>query len=224
MAKQNINQKGTDLDAALQEGFFQKNLKKIVICCGIVVALVIAGILCHMWMKQRAEKAAEALFPCEQYFQQGNYEKALNGDGQECAGFLAVADQYGCTKSGNLAKLYAGLSYAQLGKFEDAQKYLDDFSSKGDEMVSPAALGALGNVKAELGQNEEAAETLLKAAKKADNNVLSPLYLIQAGEIYESLGQKDKALELYEQVKDNYRGSMLAGEIDKYIERAKRAK
>ena len=29
MAKQNINQKGTDLDAALQEGFFQKNLKKI---------------------------------------------------------------------------------------------------------------------------------------------------------------------------------------------------
>lgn len=224
MAKQNLNQKGTDLNAALQEGFFQKNLKKIVICCGVVVALVIAGILCHMWMNQRAEKAAEALYPCEQFFQQGNYEKALNGDGQECLGLLAVADQYGHTKSGNLAKLYAGLSYVQLGKYEDAKKYLEDFSSKDDEMVSPAALGALANVNAELGDNEKAAETLVKAAKKADNDVLSPLFLIQAGEIYESLGQKEKALELYEQVKGSYRGSMSAGEIDKYIERAKRAK
>jgi len=224
MAKQNINQKGTNLDAALEEGFLQKNLKKIIILCSVLVALVIACIVGHMWMQNRSQKAAEALFPCEQYFQQGNFEKALNGDGQECVGLLAVADQYGCTQSGNLAKLYAGLAYAQMGKYDDAKKFLEDFDGEDDEMVSPAAMGALGNVYANLNDNAKAAETLVKAAKKADNNVLSPHFLIQAGELYEALGDKDKALEVYEQVKANYRDGQAAVEIDKYIERAKRAK
>jgi len=43
--------------------------------------------------------------------------------------------------------------------------------------------------------------------------------LRQAGEIYESLNQTDKALELYQQIKDKYYRSPLAGDIDKYIER-----
>ena len=61
-----------------------------------------------------------------------------------------------------------------------------------------------------------------KAAKKADNSVLSPIYLVQAGEILESQGKADEALKLYEQVRNNYRGSQQGQEIDKYIERASR--
>ncbi len=224
MAKKNINQKGADLDASLQESFLQKNLKKIIIACVAIVVIAIACILGHLYWNNRSEKAAEALYPCERYFQDGNFEKALNGDGTQCIGFAAVATKYGRTKSGNVAKLYAGLTNAKLGKFEEAKKYLEDFSSKDDEMISPAALGALGNVYIELGQNEKGAETLLKAAQKADNGALSPLYLVQAAEVYESLGKKDKALELYQQVKDNYRGSTYGQEIDKYIERINAAK
>jgi tetratricopeptide (TPR) repeat protein len=164
------------------------------------------------------------LYPCEQLFQQGNYEKALNGDGQEVLGLVEVAKKYGSTKSGNLAKLYAGLAYYNLGKMEDAEKCLEDFDAKGDELISPAAIGALGNVYAELGKNDKAVETLKKAAKKADNSVLSPVFLVQAGEILEAEGKMAEALELYEEVKAHYRGSMQGQEIDKYIERAKAAK
>ena len=43
---------------------------------------------------------------------------------------------------------YAGICYAQLGKYEDAVKYLDKFSAK-DQLVSPAILGTIGNCYAE---------------------------------------------------------------------------
>ena len=87
-------------------------------------------------------------------------------------------------------------------------------------MVSPAAQGALGNAYANLKQYDKAVETLKKAAKMADNNSLSPTFLIQAGEILESQGKKEEALKLYQQVKADYVNSMAYQTIDKYIERA----
>ena len=86
-------------------------------------------------------------------------------------------------------------------------------------MVSPSAIGMLGNCYAELGQNEKAVSLLLKAADKADNNTISPMYLVQAGQIYESLGQPEKALDCYKKVKETYINSAQYQEIDKYIER-----
>jgi len=224
MADKKVNQQGANLDASLQESFFQKNLKKIGIAVAAIVVIILGILLYNNWSEKRNLKASEALYPCEQYFQSGNYEKALNGDGQNCVGLLQVANQYGRTKAGNLAHAYAGLAYAQLGKYEDAVKELGEFDSKKDEMISPALLGALGNSYAQIGQNDKAVETLKKAAEKADNVVLSPLFLQQAGEILESENKADEALELYEQIKDNYRASQQGAEIDKYIERIKAAK
>jgi tetratricopeptide (TPR) repeat protein len=151
----------------------------------------------------------------------GEYEKALNGDAQNM-GFLAVADEFGSTKAGNLAHLYAGLCLVQTDKFQEAIEQLEKYSGCGDAMVSPSVIGTIANCYAELGQNEKAVEMLVKAAKKADNNTLSPIYLIQAGQIYESLNQNDKALDCYNQIKTKYQQSMQYNEIDKYIERVKK--
>lgn len=224
MAEKQTVKKGAELENTLEESFIQKNLKKISICVLCLVVCVVAALLCKTYFEKQNLKATEALFPCEQLFQSGNYDKALNGDGQDVIGFIEVAKQYGRTKAGNLAKLYAGLAFAKQGKYEDAEKYLSDFDAKNDEMISPAAIGALGNVYAELGQNDKAVETLKKAAKKADNVVLSPVFMVQAGEILESEGKTAEALSLYEEVKTNYRGSQIGQEIDKYIERVKAAK
>ena len=87
-------------------------------------------------------------------------------------------------------------------------------------MISPAAEGALGNAYANLNQLDKAVDHLKKAAKMADNNSLSPTFLIQAGEILESQGKKDEALELYKEIKEKYFNSMQYQSIDKYIERA----
>ena len=215
------NKMAAEMEAVVEESFVQKNLKKIALCvCGLIVCVMAIFGFKYYFEKQN-EKAVEALYPSEELFLKGNFEKALNGDGQQVVGLLEVAKKYGSTKAGNLAKLYAGLAYAKLGKFEDAETYLKKFDTKDDEMVSPAAIGALGNVYAQLGQNDKAVATLKKAAEKADNIVLSPIYLVQAGEILEADGKADEALKLYEQVKNNYRASQQGQEIDKYIERVR---
>ena len=133
---------------------------------------------------------------------------------------MKVAADYSSTEAGNLANLYAGLCYAGLGKWNEAAKYLEEFDTQDDQMISPAAEGALGNAYAHINQLDKAVTHLKNAAKNADNNSLSPTFLIQAGEILESQGKAAEALELYKQVKEKYVYSMQSQTIDKYIERA----
>lgn len=203
------------------EAFFLKN-KKAIVYGVLAVIIIIAGIIVYKQYVSapREDKASTALAKGQEYFQQDLYEKALNGDGAGYAGFVKVADDYSSTDAGNLANLYAGLCYAQLGKWNEATKYLEEFDAKDDQMISPAAEGALGNAYAHLKQLDKAVKHLKSAAKNADNNSLSPTFLIQAGEILESQGKATEALELYKQIKEKYVYSMQYQTIDKYIERA----
>lgn len=221
MAKQQQQVAPQDIEAVTKtEAFFEKYQKQILygICAIVVIAAAWIGYV-QFVQKPKIQKSNEALAKCENYFNADNYDKALNGDGQGCIGFLQVAKEYGSTKAGNLAHLYAGICYAQTEKWEEAKTELEKFSTKDDAIISPASLGLLGNVYANLGQNDKAIEYFLKAAKKADNNSLSPNYLIQAGQLYEAQGKPQKALDCYREVKTKYINSMAYQEIDKYIER-----
>ena len=197
---------------------------------GGIVALIV-GIAVGFFVKncsnEKFTTASTDIAKAQEYFAKAvmsndsvSFQKALNGDSIN-AGFLTIIEQDGSGKVVNLAKLYAGICYARLGNLQEAASYLEQYDAKDDEMVSPAALGALGNVKASLGQLDEAAATLIKAAEQADNNTLSPQFLIQAGEILESQGKKAEALELYQQIKANYTDWQRYNTIDNYIERVK---
>ena len=224
MAKQEIKQEQVlNMEEAVSrsEAFINKNKKTLTAIVCAVVVLIVAGVSVSTYViKPREQKAAEALFAGERYFQNGDYETALNGDQYDYAGFEAVADDYKCTKAGNLAKAYAGISLAKLGRYEEAIPMLKSFKGN-DAMVVPSVLAALGNCYAQVDEEAKAASTLVKAAHKADNNLLSPAYLIQAGQIYEKLGKKADALKAYNEIKTKYYGSMQSMDIDKYIERVK---
>ena len=202
------------------EAFFLKYKKAII---GVVIALVviIAGIVLYKTYVSGPNeiKASTAIAKGQEYFAANNFEMALNGDSTNFKGFAKLADEYSSTQAGNLANLYAGLCYAKLDKWEDAVKYLEKYDGADDQMISPAAEGALGNAYAHLNQLDNAVSHLKKAAEKADNNSLSPTFLIQAGEILESQGKNDEALKLYQTVKEKYFNSMASQTIDAYIER-----
>ena len=142
--------------------------------------IIVAGFIMYknLYAEPREEKAQAALFKGQEYFEQDAFEQALNGDSIGYKGFLKVADEFSGTAAGNLANAYAGVCYAQLGKYEEAVKYLNKFSAD-DQLVSPALLGTMGNCYAQAGQLDKAAATLMKAADKADSQALSPIYLIQ---------------------------------------------
>jgi predicted negative regulator of RcsB-dependent stress response len=196
------------------EAFFEKN-KKSLICAVVAIVVVAVGAILfnNYYLEPRANEASTELGKSQELFDQQQYDKAL-------AGFQKVAADYSSTDAGNLAQLYVGLCQANLGKWQEAVAALEDFDGQDDQMISPAAEGALGNAYAHLKQLDKAVEHLKKAAKMADNNSLSPLFLIQAGEILESQGKKDEALKLYQDVKEKYQNSMQYQTIDKYIERA----
>ena len=175
------------------------------------------------YVKLRSEHAR-----VQEYFANEQFDKALNGDGATYTGFAKIADEYSGTDAANLANLYAGLCYANLGKWQEAQKYLEEYSSASDMMVSPAAQAALGNAYAQNGNIDKAVSCLKKAADMADskaeddtNNSIAPTFLLQAGELLESQNNKAEALKIYQDIKKKYVNSQLVQsyEIDKYIER-----
>lgn len=209
-----------------QEQFFLKYRKQILIAVAAIL-LIIAGCLAYKTLvaEPRENKASTAMAKAQEMFAQQDFQKALNGD-KTNEGFLSVIENYGGTDAANLAKGYAGLCYAQMGKWQEAVKYLEDFSPKSDAVISPAIVAALGNAYASTGKVDEAVSKLKKAASMADsrsesvNNSLSPTYLLQAARLLESQKKTDEALKIYKEIKEKYVNSAAAQEIDKYIERA----
>ena len=223
MAGQKHHNEQMNVEDALtqSEAFLIKN-KKAIIGGVVAVIIIVAGVIMykHLYAEPREEKAQAALFKGQELFEQDNFTQALNGDSIGYTGFLKVAEQFSGTKEANLAKAYAGLCYAHLGKFDEAVKALDSFDGN-DQMVAPAMKGAMGNCYAQLGQLDKASSMLLKAADEADNTTLSPIYLKQAGEILVKQGKYDDAIKAYTSIKEKYFRSYQAMDIDKYIEQAK---
>ena len=228
MAKINEQQGNMNETLNAKEALFLKHRKNISIAI-VVIILLVAGVICYNTYVSgpREQEASTALAKGQDYFANQQYDKALKGDGAGYAGFLSIASDYSNTDAGNLANLYAGLCYANMDKWNEAVQYLDGFSTSDDQMISPAAMAALGNAYAHLKQLDKAVEFLKKAANMADseamdktNNSISPVFLIQAGEILESQNKKDEALKIYQDIKTKYVNAPIAQEIDKYIERA----
>ena len=202
------------------EQFIENNSKKIIY--GIVALAIIIGAVLgikHGYMEPQEKKAAAAMFKGELYFDRDSFALALNGNGADYEGFEAIIDQYGNTDAGNLANAYAGICYYNMGEPEKALDLLKSFKGK-DNMVSPAITGKIGDCYVEMGNTQEGISYFEKAAKEADNDVVSPIYLKKAGLAYESLQQYDKAVQAYTTIKDKYYTSMEASDIDKYITRA----
>lgn len=201
------------------EEYIEKNKKALsIIAIALIVLIVGIWALNHFYFQPRQVKAMSALSAGEKLFEAGDFQCALEGEGYDYEGFDAIIKEFGGTKAANLAKAYAGIAKAQLGQYAEAIPYLQKFKGN-DKMIAPSVLAALGNCYAQTEDYAKAAATLVKAAKKANNNVLSGAYLVQAGQLFEQLGNNAEALKAYKTVKEKYYQSTQAADIDKYIER-----
>lgn len=201
------------------ETFIEDN-KNTLIGVVAVLALIIGGYFGYtsLYLKPLQEEAQQEMFMAEKYFAMDSLNKAINGDGVY-PGFLQIADDYSATKAGNLANYYLGISFLKTGQFEAAIEALNNFDSS-DEVVGSMALGATGDAYMELGDLNKAASFYKKAADRRDNDFTTPLFLMKAGNTYELLGEYNDALGAYKLIKDEYKKSAEANEIEKYISRA----
>jgi tetratricopeptide (TPR) repeat protein len=197
--------------------FWGKNNKVITYALAGLVVIVGGYFAYTKFYKGPAEaKAAEAIWKAEDYYRLDSFKLALEGDGQN-GGFLKAIKNHSGTKAGNLAQFYAGACYMQLSDFNNAIKYLKDFSTSQVE-VEVRATGLLGDAYSELGKKEEAIGYYKKAGSLFDkDDINSPEYLFRAAMLNQELGKNKEAIELLHQIKDKYPGSQRAFEVDKYL-------
>jgi len=205
---------------SLTERFIEKNKNVLSIIIAVIIVIVLAYFgFKKMYLAPLEEEAQSQMYMAEMYFEQDSLSRALFGDGNEL-GFLDIIDDYGMTKSANLAHYYAGICYLNLGEYKVAIDYLEDFNASG-QILGPMAIGAIGDAYMELGESEKAANCYVNAADENNNDFTSPTFLFKAGWTYEIMGDYKKALKVYETIKKDYPKSYEAREIDKFISKAK---
>lgn len=199
------------------EQYIEKNQKIILIVVGALVLIFLAYFVGFRgyYLPGKEKDAQSQMFMAEKYFEMDSLNKALNGDGNY-PGFLEIIDQYGLTKSANLAHYYAGICFLKKGEFQKAIDQLNSFNGK-DEVVGPMATGAIGDAYMELKQTDKAIEYYLKGADQKINEFTSPMLLMKAGLANEIAGKYDQSLVIYKRIKDEFPRSTESREMDKYI-------
>ncbi len=201
------------------KGFWDKSSRPIIYIAGAII-LLIGGYYGYQnfYAKPQQQKAAEAVWHAQQYFEADSVKLALSGDGQ-FPGFEKVAKTYSGTKAGNLAKFYAGVCYLKLNDYNKAVSYLKDFSTDAKE-IQTIAYSRLADAYSELNKNQEAVEFYAKAGHYyPEQESLSAENLFRAGLKSEILGKNDDAIKYYKEVKEKYSRTDRGYQIDKYLAR-----
>jgi predicted negative regulator of RcsB-dependent stress response len=201
------------------QNFWQQNAKNIVIVL-LAIIVIVGGYFGYTdyILKPKEEKAADALVKVQEYFRLDSSNLVLNGDGHS-KGALYIINNFSGTKSANLAKFYAGISYLHKSEFANAVKYLKDFSTDAKQ-VQLLALGNLGDAYSELNQKNEAIAAYKQAASTFETDEAnSAEYLFRAALLSETSGNTKDAIALYKELKAKFPKTDKGFQADKYIYR-----
>ena len=219
MADTHVHEARPD-DVVLKAKNFWTQYQKPFITVVLVILALIAGWIGYKnyIVAPKETEAENAMWKAEQYFRADSLNLALNGD-KFNHGFVYIINNYGSTKSGNLAKYYAGACYLRTGNFNKAVDNLKDFSTSAKQ-IQMMAYGALGDAYSELNKNDDAVSYYKKAANEfTDDVTMSSEYLFRAALRLETIGKTNEALELYKELKEKYPNSERGFSADKYIYR-----
>jgi tetratricopeptide (TPR) repeat protein len=201
------------------QNIWNKYRKQITYGLAIVILAIIGIVGYKTYIQEPNEKkASDAMFRAEDYYRMDSVRLALQGDNIN-PGFLKIITRYGGTRAASLAYFYAGSAYLKMGDFNNAVKYLKEFSTPAPQ-VQARAFGLLGDAYSELGKKEEALDAYKKAGTTFEKDeLLSSEYLFRAGYLYESMGKKKEAIEMYQMIKDKYPTSQRGYDIDRFLGR-----
>lgn len=213
-----LNKKlGEELGRA--EHFVQKNKKLLSIIVGGLIVIVGGYVgFKQLVIAPQEDDAQAALFIVQQQFAVDSFALVVNGNGSDMSA-VDIVDEYGMTKAGNLAAFMAGVSYLRIGQFEDAYDYLDKFDAD-DDVLGPFAIGLKGDALVEQDEVEKGVKLYEKAANASNNELVTPYFLNKAGIAYMALDKPEEAKRVYTRIKEEYKDTPEAAEVDKYIARA----
>jgi len=199
--------------------FVRENQKSLMFIVAAVIIMA-AGyfIYLKLYLAPREVTAANQMHVAQDFWEKKDWDKAINGDAGY-PGFQKILSDYSNTKAANLAYYYLGIAYLNKGEYSKAIDNLTSYHGD-DSMVAAEALGGTGDAYVELKDYDKAETYFKKAADKAKNKFLSPMYLKKLGLVYEAENDFKSADETYKKIKTDYYGSTESQNIDEYIARA----
>jgi TolA-binding protein len=209
----------TDADKTIAKAkdFWGKYSKQIII--GALALFVVVGgwfAYKNFFQMPAEQKAAEASFKAEQYFEKDSLTQALNGDGANL-GFVKLADKFSGTKLGELNKYRAGVCYLRLEDYKNAIKFLDGVKLD-SKPIQARAYCALGDALTSDGKMKEGAEMYMKAgAYFPEDETNSSEYLFRAAMAFDKLNDSKNAIDALKMIKEKYPRTEVASKADKYL-------
>lgn len=198
------------------------NNKKIIYIGVGVIAVVAAFVLSYLFIfrNPRIENSWNAYDKV--LLQQQKQE--LANDTAVAQAYQKVADQYGSSDAGQVAKLSAAVAFYDAKKYDDAIKYLEKCDLSEPTLKTQAKV-LLGDCYVNKKNYSKALSAYEDAIKIADGNPeVVPFTLMKEANVYDAQKQYAKALECYEQIKSDYPNYSLNYNgltIDYFIEREK---
>lgn len=195
------------------------NANRTLILSLIVTLVVVIGVLIgySFYSSSQEEKAQNLLASAEQFYSNGDYNKALNGDEYTLTyGFVQISNDFSGTNAGNLATYYAAVSHFNLENYEEALAYILKYKN-------PKGIMGVGSVSFEAslyelnGSLEKAAKKYEEAAKWDVNDSTTPFNLMKAAKVYKELGNTAKVNELTKVILEDYPNSSEATSSKKLL-------
>ncbi|MFA3782973.1 tol-pal system YbgF family protein [Melioribacteraceae bacterium 4301-Me] len=197
--------------------FYQQNQLKIFITGGIIILLIAALVLYNNKQKKDDLLASALLAKVIPLYDSGDYTKAIDGDKtQNIIGLKEIVKNYGSTETGETAKIYLGNCYYYTGKSDLAFTTFDDYGGD-NPILKAAALAGKASCLEDKKEFEKAAKLLADAEKISKINPANSEYLLRASEDFIKVNQKEKAKELLTKIKNEYKNTTAAQQVEKYM-------
>lgn len=193
--------------------------KKILTNVGIAIAILIAG----GWFyinnsRTNNEKAANEFAKVFSYYDNGQYQLAINGlPEKNVRGLQAIVNDYGSSHYGNLAQFYLANSYYNTGEYDKALKAYEDANVDAPILETSRIAGIAACYEVQ-GNFAEAAKYFEKAGKSNANDPNTAEYLSNAARNFAKTGNKEQAIELYKLIKKEHSSSAAARDAERYLD------
>lgn len=187
----------------------QKYAQQINVGLIAVIVIVAGSIFLSHGQKGTEKRAATELAKVEPYFYAQQYDRAI-------IELTQVVDTFSGTKAGAKAAFLLATAYYQNEDYENALKYFEMNEKKNSNniLVQASSLAGMAACYESLDKNEEAAKYYEKAGKKFGHHFTAPENLFQAARCYAKVGQKDKVMELYTLISEDYSDSAEAKDVE----------
>lgn len=176
----------------------------------ISLLVIIPAIAFYIYWKNseydKTVQASVALSRIVDKYKSSDYTGALYGDsvsqvrGEDVIGLIEIIEDYESTPPGKLAALYAGNSYLSMKKSDEAMNYFEIAIKANSNIVLAGANAGYAVCLEESGDLEAAADHYNKAANLISQKNLKARYRFYAALNFEKAGNKNQAVELYNDI------------------------